>query len=131
MCPTDLTEEQWAVLKRHVVKPLPEVQRKGQSPKQDFRAEINGMPYASQDGLPVADAAETFHRENPCVDGYAALTSRWRLGCRHARATRGRSAEDRAKRRAVGRHHQFALDQECWERGQRGFDAGKKTKRRK
>lgn len=50
MYPSDLTEEQWKVLKPHVVKPLPEVQGKGRPPKQDFRNEINGMLYVLKTG---------------------------------------------------------------------------------
>ena len=50
MYPGDLTEEQWAVLKPYVVKPLPVVQGKGRPPKQDFRAEINGMLYVLETG---------------------------------------------------------------------------------
>jgi transposase len=52
MYPSDLSEEQWAVLKPHGVKPLPVVRGKGRSPKQDFRAEINGMRYVLKTGCP-------------------------------------------------------------------------------
>ncbi|MDR0672487.1 MAG: hypothetical protein LBF93_02240 [Zoogloeaceae bacterium] len=45
MYPSDLSETQWAVLKPHAVKPLPVVRGKGRPPRQDFRAEINGMLY--------------------------------------------------------------------------------------
>lgn len=50
MYPTDLTEEQWVVLKAYVVKPLPEMRGKGRPRKQDFRAEINGMLYVLKTG---------------------------------------------------------------------------------
>lgn len=50
MYPSDLKEEQWAVLAPYVVKPLPEVRGKGRPPKQDFRAEINGMLYVLKTG---------------------------------------------------------------------------------
>lgn len=50
MYPTDLSEAQWAVLKPHIVKPLPQVPGKGRPPKQDFRAEINAMLYVLKTG---------------------------------------------------------------------------------
>ncbi len=50
MYPSDLTDEQWAVLAPYVVKPLPVVRGKGRPPKQDFRAEINGMLYVLKTG---------------------------------------------------------------------------------
>ncbi|MDR0673459.1 MAG: transposase [Zoogloeaceae bacterium] len=46
MYPSDLGEEQWVLLKSpRAVKPLSVVRGKGRLPRQDFRAEINGMPY--------------------------------------------------------------------------------------
>ncbi len=62
---------------------------------------------------------------------FAALTSRWHLGRRHARSARGGTTEGGTQCRAFGCHHRFTLGQERWKRGQRGFDAGKKTKGRK
>jgi hypothetical protein len=53
------------------------------------------------------------------------------MGHCDARYARNRTAEGRTQRRTFGRHHRFALGQECRKRGQRGFDAGKKTKGRK
>lgn len=53
------------------------------------------------------------------------------MGQCHARFARSRAAESRAKRPTLGGYHRLALGQERWKRGQRGFDAGKKTKGRK
>lgn len=50
MYPSDLSEEQWLILKPYVVKPLPTVARKGRPPKQDFRTEINAMLYVLKSG---------------------------------------------------------------------------------
>ena len=50
MYPSDLTEEQWKLLSPHLVKPLPAKRKPGRPPKQDFRAEVNGMLYVVKTG---------------------------------------------------------------------------------
>jgi putative transposase len=79
----------------------------------------------------VAHAADRLSALEDGVWIPAALASGWHLGRRHARATRGGTAESRTQHGTLGRHHRFALGQERLKRGQRGFDAGKKTKGRK
>ena len=61
----------------------------------------------------------------------ATLASRRYVGHCHAGTSRGSTAESRAKCQTHRCHHRFALGQERLKRGQRGFDAGKKTKGRK
>jgi putative transposase len=70
MYPNDLSEEQWAVLKPYVVKPLPAVRGKGRPPKQDFRAEINGMLYVLKTGCQWCQLPKDFP---PWKTGYGYL----------------------------------------------------------
>lgn len=85
----------------------------------------------TQDRLPMANAAQGLSALENGVWIPAALASRWDVGYCHARFARGCTAEGRAQTGTFGRHHRFALGQACWKRGQRGYDAGKKTKGRK
>jgi len=85
----------------------------------------------TKDGLPVADAAQGFPAMEDGVGLPATLATGGDLGQSPARFARSRPTEGRTPCRTLGCHHRFALNQECWKRGQRGFDAGKKIKGRK
>lgn len=85
----------------------------------------------AQDRLPVADAAEGVSALEDSVWIFATLAPRRNMGRCHAGVTRNGTTESRAESRTFSRHHRFALGQERLKRGQRGFDAGKKTKGRK
>jgi transposase len=84
-----------------------------------------------QDGLPVAHAADRLSALEDGIWVPTALASRRHLGCSHACVARGSTAEGGTQCGTIGRYHRLALGQECLKRGQRGFDAGKKTKGRK
>jgi transposase len=85
----------------------------------------------SEDRLPVAHAAEGLPAVEDSVWIPAALAFGRHLGYSDAGPARSGTTEGRTQRRTLSRHHRLALGQECWKRGQRGFDAGKKTKGRK
>lgn len=50
MYPSDLSQAEWDLLAPYLVKPLPATRRPGRPPKQDFRAEVNGMLYVLKTG---------------------------------------------------------------------------------
>ncbi|MDR3158814.1 MAG: transposase [Zoogloeaceae bacterium] len=79
----------------------------------------------------MAPVAEGFSALEDSVGIPAALASRWRLGCHPARLAQDSPAESRAQCATVSSHRRFTPGQERCKRGQRGFDAGKKTQGRK
>lgn len=97
MSSSDLSEEQWAVLKPHVVRPLPVVRGKGRPPRQDFRAEINGMLYVLKTGGQWRMLSKDF----PPWKTVCGYLRRWRLDGTWDRAM---SALRETARRKAGRN---------------------------
>lgn len=99
MYPTDLTEDQWIILKPLVVKPLRSVRSKGRPPKQEFRAEINGMLYVLKTGCQWRMLPKDFP---PWKTVYGYLR-RWRLDGTWEVALQ---ALREAARQKIGRHQE-------------------------
>ena len=96
MYPSDLTEEQWKKLKPHLVKPLSAKRGRGRPPKQDFRAEVNGMLYVVKTGCQWRFLPKEFP---PWQTVYGCFR-RWRLDGRWAKAMKAlrEAARERAGR---------------------------------
>ena len=99
MYPSDLTEAQWKILSPHVVKPMPAVRRRGRPPKQDFRAEVNGMLYVVKTGCQWRFLPKDFP---PWQTVYGCFR-RWRLDGRWAKAMK---ALREAAREKAGRNNE-------------------------
>lgn len=84
-----------------------------------------------EDRLPMAVSTQGFSALANGVWVLPTLASRRTLGQGHESLARRRTTEGRTEQRALGSHRRLTLRQERWKRGQRGYDAGKKTKGRK
>jgi len=131
MYPSDLSDEQWELIKPFIVKSLPEPGSRGRPPKQDFRAEVNAMLYVLKTGSQWRSLPKDFPHWST-VNGYM---NRWRAqGIWDAILNKLREQV----RRKAGRNAQPSVAivdsrsvKTASKGGQRGYDAGKKVKGRK
>lgn len=99
----------------------------------EARLSCGGQRHAvrGKDGVPMAVFTEGLSALANGIWLFSALATRRTLGKSHEGVARRGTGESGAKQRTLRRHPRFTLDQECRKRGQRGYDAGKKTKGRK
>lgn len=116
MYPTDLTDEQWELLKPFVVKPIRQGKGRGRKPKQDYRNEINGMLYVAKTGCQW----RMLPKEYPKWGSVYGYFRQWRLqgtwdAILHALRKQVRSKR-KEKREPDGSDSGFAIGEECGER---------------